>query len=149
MKIVPLEHEEQASFVTEVKYRFRNNPTFIEELFFSVPNGIFVGGGSRGGRSATIAKQKAEGFNLGVADILYLQPRGLHPYMAIEMKRQGRQNRKDGEMRPDQILFRDAALKVGAYHIIAYGADEAILQFATYMLLPAVTPIFISSSSIK
>ena len=124
------EHQEQVGFVQQVKLEFRHDKTFIPELFFSVPNGMVIGGKNR---FALYAKYEAEGLNTGVADILYLQPRGGFSYLAIEMKRSDKRNVKDGGLTPDQKHFLAEAVNVNAVVSVCYTADEAINEFRRYM----------------
>jgi hypothetical protein len=133
--IHPSEHEEQVAFVTMVKLEFRNNGDFIPELFFAVPNGMFAGGRTPGARAYNITKMKAEGFNTGVADILYLQPRGGYHYLCIEMKREHYRNRPS-EISDDQRQFAAAVSIMNGFHSFCFGADHAFLIFSEYMKMP-------------
>lgn len=130
------EHSEQANFVAEVHYRYRNREDFIPELFFAVPNGMWVAG-EGGRRAALVAKYKQEGMKSGVGDIHYLQPRGSHPYCVIEMKRQDRKATRDGGLSPEQKQYIEAARSAGAFVSVCYGADEAAAAFDQYMEQPA------------
>jgi hypothetical protein len=130
--VIPSEHEEQAAFFTLVLLKYQQDPSFARMLFFSVPNGAWLGG-SRPQR--VMEKMKAEGFTPGVSDILYLQPRGPYAYLAIEMKRADKRKRKSGGLRDDQIEFMKAAKQVGAMTIVCYCAEDALLIFDTYMRL--------------
>lgn len=127
---VPSEHDEQASFVAEVRARYANRSDFLPELFFAVPNGLQAGGRNR---FALINKFKAEGLNPGVFDIHYLQPRGGHPYLTIEFKRRDRRNERDGGLSPEQRLYFQAAKIVGADVHVCYTAEEAVEKFNEYM----------------
>jgi len=137
---IPVEHDEQTSFVLEIGYKYRMDDTFVSALFGSIPNGAFLGGKTPGQRAAQMAKLKAEGLNTGMADIIYLQPRGTFPYLAIEMKRINAMNHKDMDLSEEQMLFREAALAAGAFYATACGADDAIRVFSTYMELPVRKP---------
>ena len=130
--VVPSEHEEQAAFFTLVLYKYQQNPSFARMLFFSVPNGAWLAGRRP---YAVMEKMKAEGFTPGVADVLYLQPRGKHTYLAIEMKRADKRNRKDGGLRDDQVAFLNAASLAGAFFAVCYSAEEAERAFDVYMEL--------------
>jgi len=137
---VPQEHAEQASFVYQVKLQYQHDPNFVEDLFFSTLNGAFLGGGSDRGRMHVMAKLKAEGMNTGVADIIYLQPRGNYFYLCIEMKRQGMENRgigKTGGPRSEQVAFGRAVDTAGGYYLTAYGAEQAFHAFSEYMGFPS------------
>lgn len=127
---IPSEHDEQASFVAEIRVRYASRSDFLPELFFSVPNGLQAGGRNR---FALIAKFKAEGLNPGVFDIHYLQPRGNHPYLCMEFKRRDRRNEKGGGLSPEQYLYYQAAKLVGAAAFVCYTADEAVEKFNEYM----------------
>lgn len=130
MNLLLSEHQEQAAFFTTILYKYRNDPHFTRPLFFSVPNGAWLGGRRP---QNVMEKMKAEGLTPGVSDILYLQPRGPYSFLAIEMKRADKRNRKDGGLRPDQIEFLSSARATGAYCKVCYSADEAEQTFDTYM----------------
>jgi len=127
------EHQEQANFFTEVRLTYRNDPTFIYELLFSTLNGAWLGGE----KSAVLwQKHKEEGSVQGVADVLYLQPRGSHPYLAIEMKRSDRRGTKNGGLTKAEDVWLNIAWRAGARVVICYTAEEAVAVFAEYMRLP-------------
>jgi hypothetical protein len=123
------EHDEQAAFVNHVLWAYAIRADFARPLFFSVPNGAWLGGK----QYAMINKLKAEGLTPGIADILYLQPRGEYAYLAIEMKSKDRRNEKNGGLSNEQSAFLQAAIKAGALAEVCYGADEAIAAFDFYM----------------
>lgn len=125
------EHNEQATFIDHVLWTYRNREDFIRNLFFAVPNGAWLGGRAKN----VMNKLKGEGFLPGVSDLLYLQPRGTYPYLAIEMKSPSRRNHKDGGLEESQIAFLKAANDAGALALVCYGADEAIERFDNYMTL--------------
>jgi hypothetical protein len=127
------EHDEQAAFVADVLYRYSSRPDFARPLFFAPMNGAWIGGTGRGGKYALMAKYKAAGMTPGVADILYLQPRGGHPYMAIEMKTPNRRNENNGGLSAEQTEFLQAARACNAFAWVCYGAQEAIEKFDKYM----------------
>jgi VRR-NUC domain-containing protein len=135
------EHSEQASFVAEVHYRYRNRADFIPELFFAVPNGMWVAGDGRR-KAALIAKYKREGVKPGVADIHYLQPRGKHPYCVIEMKRQDKKTTRDGGLSPQQRQYITAARNAGAFVRVCYSAEEAAKVFDQYMDIEQLVSVF-------
>lgn len=123
------EHDEQAAFVAEVLYRYANNPNFVRGLFFSTFNGAWLGGSKRA-RGFQMFKAKAAGFLPGVADILYLQPRGHFYYLAIEMKT------KTGRLSPEQDQFLTLVKEEGGGCAwVCRGASEAVARFADYMNL--------------
>lgn len=126
------EHSEQASFVSEVHYRYRNQVDFIPELFFAVPNGMWVAGDGRR-KAGLINKYKSEGVKPGVGDIHYLQPRGEHPYCVIEMKRQDKKATRDGGLSPAQKQYIQAARNAGAFVRVCYSAEEGAAAFDQYM----------------
>jgi hypothetical protein len=125
------EHSEQAAFVEEVLYRYRNDPTFVRGLFFSTFNGAWLGG-NPGARARQMQKAKEAGFLPGVSDLLYLQARGKFHYLAIEMK-----DKSSGKVSPAQEEFIQAVTNAGGYADICFGADQAIADFESYMLLEA------------
>jgi hypothetical protein len=119
------EHTEQAAFVEYILWEFGPCDNFIRPLFFAVPNGAVLGGN----RFALMAKLKQEGLRNGVADVLYLQPRGKYNCLAIEMKS------AKGKPTPEQLEFINAVHDAGGYSCICYGSDEAIKAFEAYMSL--------------
>lgn len=125
------EHDEQVVFVATVRMVFRNDDTFISKLFFSVPNGAWLGGKSHG----MYQRLKAEGVQNGVSDLLYLQPRGQYAYLAIEMKSPDKLS-KVGAVSPDQQEFLDAVRRNGGHAVVCFSADGAIQIFNEYMKLP-------------
>lgn len=124
------EHNEQATLVDWVLYQYRGDPTFLRPLFFSVPNGAYLGGRS----PVTFQKLKKEGFLQGVADLLYLQARGPYNFLALELKTEKRRGEKRGGLSENQVEFREAAESGGGLYSVCYGADEAIEVFRSYML---------------
>jgi hypothetical protein len=136
---IPSEHEEQAAFFTLVLYKYNQDPRFARILFFAVPNGAWLAGKRP---YAVMEKMKSEGFTPGVSDVLYLQPRGGYSYLAIEMKRGDKRNRKGGGLRDDQIEFLKAVDMAGGMSAVCYSAEDALLIFDTYMNLDnsAVSP---------
>ncbi len=128
-KIRVSEHEEQANFFTSVRLIYAIRADFIPRLLFSVPNGMWIGGKNP---YALMAKFKAEGLQPGVADILYLQPRGEYSYLAIEMKAADKRNNKDA-VSPDQGEFLTEVNANGGMGEVCYGCDEALSIFSTYM----------------
>jgi len=127
------EHEEQANFVTEVLFTYLHRPDFISILFFSVPNGMWVAGENK---FALMNKYKAEGFKPGVADIIYLQPRGEYNCLAIEMKARDQRNVTNA-VKPEQAEFLEAVNGAGGLGEVCYGCEEALKIFALYMSLEA------------
>lgn len=123
------EHNEQAVFIEEVLYRYRNDSTFIRPLFFSVPNGAYLGGKSE----LQYQKLKKEGFVNGVSDVLYLDPRGEYSYLTLEMKTDRRRRERGGGLSEDQVAFMEAVKTAGGLAVVCYGAEEAIEAFARYM----------------
>lgn len=126
---IPSEHAEQSAFFTLILLKYRTDPRFIRPLFFSVPNGAWLGGKS----AFTMEKMKEEGLTPGVADILYLQPRGAYAFLAIEMKRADKRGRYMGGLREEQVAFMDAAQNVGGCYVVCYSAEEAEQVFEDYL----------------
>lgn len=124
------EHQEQANFFAEVQLRYQLRDDFIRTLLFSVPNGMLLGGRNK---FALINKYKAEGLHPGVADILYLQPRGEYAYLAIEMKA-----RHKYEVTDVQTEFLRAVNGAGGLGEVCFGCDDAIRIFELYMSFKAV-----------
>lgn len=127
------EHDEQSSFVSEVRLRYRQRDDFSPALLFATANGAWLGGDNR---YALMSKYKAEGFQPGVSDILYLQPRGDYAYLAIEMKATHRRGEKDGGVSIEQAEFLAAVNANGGSGEVCYGADEAVRLFDYYMRMP-------------
>jgi len=137
MKLISSEHDEQAAFVQWVHLEYRNDPTFIEPFFFAIPNGMWAGGSGQNGKWGLITKFKQEGFKNGKPDLLYLQPRGPFSWLAIEMKRSDMKNKKDGGMKPEQIVFQNTVENwkygITGLYKVCYSASEAQSIFSEYM----------------
>lgn len=131
------EHQEQAALVSTVLLTYQHRADFIRPLFFSTLSGAWIGGSSSRGKGALIGKYKSEGWVNGVADLLYLQPRGGYSFLAIEMKTPARASEKNGGASEDQIEWLKAARSAGAMAEICHGADHAWEVFSTYMSLDA------------
>lgn len=127
------EHDEQANFISEVRVRFGHRDDFASSLLFAVPNGAWFGGKNPW---AMMRKFEAEGFLRGVADLIYLQPRGNFTCLAIEMKALDRQREKDGGVSPEQANFLSEVNAAGGVGEVCYGAEAAIAVFTKYMNLP-------------
>lgn len=127
------EHEEQANFFAEVRFKYMHRDDFADDLLFSVPNGLWVGGKNP---YALINKFKREGMKPGVSDILYLQPRGEYAYLAIELKALDKRNDADA-VSPEQSRFLEAVNASGGLGEVCYGAEEAMSIFALYMSMEA------------
>ena len=125
------EHEEQASFFAEVLFTYQHRADFIRTLLFSVPNGMWLGGANK---FALMSKYKAEGFRPGVADIIYLQPRGEYNCLVIEMKAIDKRNVKDA-VSAEQTEFLEAVNGAGGLGEVCYGCEEAMKIFNLYMSL--------------
>ena len=132
----PTESQEQIAFVDSVLLKFSHRLDFLRPLFNATLSGHWLAGnGAR--KAALVEKYKREGWTNGVADILYLQPRGPYSYLAIEMKAIGRKAERNGGLSDDQCEWLDAARKVGALAMVCYGAEEAESAFCRYMEYPA------------
>ncbi len=124
------EHDEQASFVAEVSMRYASRDDFIPTLLFAVPNGAWLGGANP---HALMAKYRKEGFRNGVADLIYLQPRGPYSFLCIEMKAQDQRNKRDGGLSEEQATFLAAVSAAGGCADTCYGAEHAMIVFSAYM----------------
>lgn len=133
----PTEHNEQAALVACVLTTYQHRSDFARPLFFSTLNGVMIGGRNTGSKFALIEKYKTEGWVNGVADILYLQPRGGYPYLAIEMKTPACAKEKNGGASDDQVEWLRAARAVGAMVGLCHGAEAAWEVFSNYMSLDA------------
>ena len=134
------EHNEQAALVETVLTVYQNRADFLRPLFFSTLSGAWIAGSSKNGRVALIMKYKREGWVNGVADLLYLQPRGEYTYLAIEMKTPARAKEKHGGASDDQIAWLQAARQAGALTAVCHGRDAAWEVFSYYMTLPCHEP---------
>lgn len=130
------EHDEQANFMTEVDLRYGLREDFVPTLLFSVPNGIMAGGQNK---FALMAKFRAEGMKRGVADILYLQPRGDYNCLAIEMKAAHLRNTASA-VSEEQAEFLAAVNGAGGLGEVCYGCDDAMRIFELYMSSPVREP---------
>ena len=126
------EHAEQCAFVEQVRYEYRNRADFIAELFYSVPNGMFLGG-TGPARFSLMNKYKREGLNPGVADLHYDGPRGGYHKFVCEMKRADKRGTKNGGLSAEQQASLSAARKAGAFVCVVYSAEEAMEKFSEYM----------------
>ncbi len=134
------EHHEQAALVDTVAFTYQHRTDFLRPLFFSTLSGAWIAGsGTR--KVALIAKYKREGWVNGVADLLYLQPRGGYAYLAIEMKTEERLGEKNGGATEDQLVWLRAARLAGAMAEICHGAEMGWEVFSRYMALD-FTPTF-------
>lgn len=131
------ESNEQAAFVDTVLYTYKRRSDFLRRMFFATLSGVWIAGSDKRRKAALIAKYKREGWVNGVADILYLQPRGEWAYLAIEMKTTSRASEKNGGASADQIAWLYEARQAGALTAICHGADAAWEVFSGYMALPA------------
>jgi hypothetical protein len=131
---IPTEHQTQAVFVREVKYRYRNNDEFIPALFYAVVNGFWAAGSGKR-KGALMGKYFDEGLNTGVADLHYDQPRGQYTKLVIEFKREDRRREENGGLSDQQVEFM-TKIRPYAYSAVCYTTDEALAVFAWYMSLP-------------
>ena len=123
------EHSEQAAFVEYVLYTYQHRADFLRALFFAVPN-------ANKRTRWQAAQLQQEGMTRGIADILYLQPRGGHSFLAIEMKDMPRLNEKNGGLTDAQMEFLQTAADIGARVSACYGYDAAVQLFDEYMGFP-------------
>lgn len=137
----PSEHNEQSVFVDRVLYEYRSQSDFSRPLFFATLNGVWIAGRDYRRKMALIMKYKREGWVNGVADLLYLQPRGRYAYLAIEMKTGARAKEKYGGASEDQLEWLQAAKAAGAMAAVCHGADAAFDTFRLYMALDARMPV--------
>lgn len=128
------EHHDQANFFAEIALIYRNRDDFASNLFFATMNGAWFGGNG----ARMYQARKREGFKKGVADILYLQPRGPYAYLTIELKTEKRRKEKDGGLEPEQAEFIGAVNNNGGFGMVCYGVDQAVAVFANYMGFPYI-----------
>ena len=134
------EHHEQADLVSSVLLKYQHRVDFLRPLFFSTLSGAWIAGSGKR-KIALIAKYKREGWVNGVADLLYLQPRGGYAYLAIEMKTKDRLGEKNGGATEDQLTWLRAARLAGAMVVICHCAERGEEVFSRYMALD-FTPTF-------
>jgi len=101
---------------------------------FAVPNDFILGGENKFA-IPILAKHRKEGFRNGVADLLYLKPRGNFAYLAMETKAIDKRD-DPRAISPDQQIFLDAVNASGGTGHICYGCDELAAVFDWYMSLP-------------
>lgn len=94
----------------------------LRPLFFAVPNG-----GSRNKREA--ARMKAEGVTAGVADCLFLYPRGEYHGLCIEFKT------ATGRQSASQKVFQKNVEAQGYLYKIARNFDEFRVIMENYIFL--------------
>lgn len=92
----------------------------LAELMFHVPNG-----GSRNAIEAVNLKK--QGVKRGVADLLFLFPRGGYGCLCIEMK-YGKNGQSDGQKRFQQLV--EAA---GNKYVVCRTVEEFIKEVNTYL----------------
>lgn len=129
-----LERDIQIAFVQYVLTMYMQREDFIRRMFFHVPNGVKLGARNA---PAMMHKLKQQGVLPGVPDILYLYPRGMWNFLAIELKTEARRNEKNGGLSDEQLKWQDDARRAGALVFVAYGLDEAIEIFDQYMHNPS------------
>lgn len=129
------EHSDQAAFIDYVISVYKARADFSPRLFFAVPNGAMLGGRVP---ALQMEKLKREGVQPGVADLLYLQPRGKWAYLAIEMKTAERKSEKRGGLTDAQREWLLAAGQCGARAVVCWGLDDAIETFDDYMREDAI-----------
>lgn len=137
------ERQEQIAFVSYVLQVYAHRPDFIRGLFFAVPNGAWLGGKRP---AYVMEKMKGEGVLPGVADLLYLQPRGEYAYLALEMKTPLRFKEQGGGLTDEQQDFLNNVNLAHGRARVCYGADEAIEVFNWYMGLNMQEPRLIIPS---
>jgi len=136
--VIPTEHQEQVKLVRHVHEHYADDMSFVDEVFFAIPNGMLAGGHNK---FALMKKFQTEGLKNGVSDILYLQARGIYGGLAIEMKRSDLRTRKDGGMRVAQTAFQEAARKIHWAAVTCYTGEEAITVFDNYMSLTPLVAV--------
>ncbi len=129
------EHREQAALVSTVLLTYQHRSDFNRPMFFSTLSGAWLSGSTPSAKNALIGKYKSEGWINGIADLLYLQPRGGYSFLAIEMKTPARKEEKNGGATADQIEWLKAARESGAMAELCHGAEEAWEVFSQYMSL--------------
>ena len=127
------ERAEQEAFVHYVHSAYLRRADFLPRLFFHVPNGVKLGGHSS---HAMMNALKRQGFVNGVADMLYLQPRGRFAYLALELKTEERLRERTGGLSADQQEWLAQAGTARAMVCVCYGLDQAIAKFDEYMRHP-------------
>lgn len=128
------ESQEQITFVDHVLFTYQHRSDFNRLMFFSTQAGMWIAGQGRR-KIGLITKYKREGMVNGVADILYLQPRGPYAFLAIEMKAPKRFKEPTGGLTEDQTEWLTAAETAGAQALTCWGAEDAIGWFDHYMRL--------------
>ena len=99
-------------------------------LLFAVPNGGF-----RIAREA--ARLYAEGVVAGVADILYIEPRGCYGSLAIEMKTPDKSSRQSAA----QKEWQHDVEAVGVRYVVCRSLDDFRREVETYLAFePLVEP---------
>lgn len=103
-------------------------PLSLQSFTYMVPNGTYLGSGSRAGKARYIAKLKSMGFKSGVSDLVIALPRAHYSSAYIELKR-----KKGGTLRPGQKDFLRLMWAAGHYVTISRGFDEACEDIQDYM----------------
>lgn len=116
-----MRHEEskiQRACVAWFRYQYPN----LASLLFAVPNG-----GARGAVEAAI--MKGEGVTPGVADLLFLYPKGEHHGLCIEMKTQSKSSRQS----PSQKRWQQEVEKQGYLYKVCRSVDDFIETINNYI----------------
>lgn len=130
---IPSEHAIQSNFFREANYEFRNDPTWVPQLFYAVLHGAWIAGDGRR-KAALIAKYKEEGWKPGISDVHYDQPRGAYNKLIIEFKRSDRRNVENGGLSDEQLEYCNQAA-LYAKVVVCYSEDEAMVALREYMEL--------------
>ena len=95
-------------------------PLSLQSFTYMVPNGTYLGNGSRAGKARYMAKLKSMGFKSGVSDLVIALPRGSYAGAYVELKR-----KKGGTLRQEQKDFLCLMWAAGYYVTVSRGFDEA------------------------
>jgi hypothetical protein len=120
------EHEIQSKFVLWVRTAVFQYPEL--EMAFAVPNGAILGGDEKL-RAIQMAKLKREGFEPGVPDWCFPQPRGEYCGLWIEFKRH------DGKESEAQVKKIALLRRFGHLVHVCRSADEAMDATMAYLAL--------------
>ncbi len=123
-ELIPSEHEEQANVISWAKQQVNVYPALVN--LFAVPNAAK--------RSFGNAKYcKADGLVAGVPDLILAVQNNLYGSLYIEMKKNGRQNEKNGGLSDAQMKWKQNLCAYGMQVITCYSAQEAIDAILSYL----------------
>lgn len=123
-ELIPSEHDEQSKLIQWAKAQLNIYPALAN--LYKVTN--------EGKKSwGHVKYAKAEGLEAGVPDLVLAVQNNQYGSLYIEMKKQGRQNERNGGLTDSQKLWRDKLITYGMLSVICYSFDEAREAIINYL----------------